>query len=813
MFSIQTLRPRYLFLSLALFASHGLASPADAQNRTALARHMPEMVSSGQAQVLGALDGTQRLQLALSLPLRNERALDALLVDLYDPSSPSFHQYLEPAVFAERFSPRQADYDAVVAWARDKGLTVTATTPNRRVVDVEGTVDVISHAFHVKLQQYRDPERTGRTFHAPDREPTMDLAVPLLAISGLDTAQPKVTHLKKFAPSEVISNGAAEPAAIVPRITGSGPGSTYLPSDMRAAYYGSGPLTGSGQTVAIFSFDGYKTSDVSLYYSITGMASSVPINNVLVNGYNGACFGFNSDGSINRNTCDDGEQVLDIVNVIGMAPGITQLLFYEGNSATDVLNRMVTDNLAKVISCSWGGGDFGSASTPIFKQMAAQGQTFLNASGDSGQFNSSTYYPPALEPNITQVGGTGLVTIGAAGPWASETGWSYSGGGYRTTAQGGFTIPSWQQMAGVINASNQGSPSYRNAPDVAAEADFDNTTVSNGSFGSGYGGTSFAAPRWAGFIALANQQSAANGKGPLGFLNPTLYNIGVGAAYTANFHDVTSGKNKPSAGAGAGFNAVTGYDLITGWGSPTSTLINTLAPGSWTKVAREGDTVFLPKGTTYRYGIDTRYLSAVTTTADQTFVVSNATLGGDPAQGVVKELDVIGNGSGVLVNGVPFGSPASWTRVASEGDTVFLPRGTTYRYGIDSRYLAAVTTTADQTIVITNANLGGDPAQGVVKELDVIGSGAGVLVNGVPFSPSLSWTRVAMEGDTVFLPRGTTYRFGIDTRFLSPVTTTADWTVLVYWTNFGADPAQGVVKELDVTGNGAGVVVNGVPFR
>ncbi|GAC1419675.1 MAG: hypothetical protein NVSMB62_12650 [Acidobacteriaceae bacterium] len=79
--------------------------------------------------------------------------------------------------------------------------------------------------------------------------------------------------------------------------------------------------------------------------------------------------------------------------------------------------------------------------------------------------------------------------------------------------------------------------------------------------------------------------------------------------------------------------------------------------------------------------------------------------------------------------------------------------------------------------------------------------------------PAASWTKVAMEGDTVFLPKGTTYRFGIDTRFLAPVTTSADLQVYVYYTNFGGDPAPGVVKELDVAGDGTGVVVNGVPFK
>ena len=298
----------------------------------------------------------------------------------------------------------------------------------------------------------------------------------------------------------------------------------------------------------------------------------MPVSNVLVGGYNGACFGFTANGQEDPNTCDDGEQILDIVNVAGMAPGLTKILFYEGSSSTSVLNQMATDNTAKVLSSSWGGGDFGTASDTAFKEFQAQGQTYMNATGDSGAFNSQTYDPPSVDPYITQVGGTDLTTVSAGGAWSAETGWAESGGGYYT----GTAIPSYQQQAGVITSTNKGSTTLRNAPDVAAEANYDNTTVIDGTFESGYGGTSYATPRWAGFIALANQQAIANGGTTLGFVNTPIYTIGLSSTYTSNFHDITSGTNKASSGSGS-FTAVAGYDLVTGWGSPHGpTLINTL---------------------------------------------------------------------------------------------------------------------------------------------------------------------------------------------------------------------------------------------
>ena len=526
------------------------------------AQCIPDAVANGKAAIAGAVDAQQPLRLAIHLPLRNQAELTRLLQDMYDPKSPNFHKYLSVATFTERFGPTVRDYNAVVAWATAKGLTVTATTPNRRLVAVEGSVKTVNRAFHVTMKNYRHPSEV-RNFYSPDREPTpVGLHVPLLQVTGLNNyvrPQPMLRH---------------RPVANI--VNASGPFGQYLPSDIRAAYYGGGALTGAGQSIGIFSFDGYLASDVQLYYSTTGMSSTVPITNVLVDGFSGACTGVSSPTS---STCDDGEQVLDIVNAIGMAPGITQILFYEGSSNTEILNRMATDNIAKVLSSSWGWNPADAASDdPIFQEFAAQGQSFVSASGDDGGFSSSNEFFPQVDPYVTEVGGTVLTTTGPGGAWSAETAWPQSGGGYLS----GTRIPSWQQVKGVINSSNQGSTTLRNSPDVAAEANFDNPTVVNGTFVTGYGGTSFATPRWAGFLALVNEQSVANGRGTVGFINPALYALGLSKSYSSAFHDITSGSsNPPASGSGSGFNAVPGYDLVTGWGSPAGAgLINQLAGAS-----------------------------------------------------------------------------------------------------------------------------------------------------------------------------------------------------------------------------------------
>jgi subtilase family serine protease len=235
---------------------------------------------------------------------------------------------------------------------------------------------------------------------------------------------------------------------------------------------------------------------------------------------------------------------------------------------------MATDNIAKSLSCSWGWSPADPTSDdPIFKEFAAQGQTLFVASGDSGAYSTrSRYVYPADDAYVTSVGGTDLTTASAGGAWKSETAWSSSGGGVSPNK---IAIPSYQTTTGVITAANKGSKIYRNAPDVAAEANTDNYICYDGTCAGGWGGTSFAAPRWAGYLALVNQQSMAHGDnkvGGVGFINPAIYSIGLGSNYGANFHDITSGNNGT-------YSTQKGYDLVTGWGSPNGTgLINSLAP-------------------------------------------------------------------------------------------------------------------------------------------------------------------------------------------------------------------------------------------
>ena len=197
-----------------------------------------------------------------------------------------------------------------------------------------------------------------------------------------------------------------------------------------------------------------------------------------------------------------------------MAPGLSHVYVFVGSNATAILSAMATTTpLAAQLSSSWTWTPADpTTSDPYFERFAAQGQSFFQASGDSGKYTSTSQDVfPSDDAYITVVGGTDLTTSSAGGPWASETAWVDSGGGYY--APDGIQVPSWQRLAGVITSANEGSTTYRNSPDVSANANFTYYVCANQTTctANDYGGTSFAAPLWAGYLALANQQAVANG--------------------------------------------------------------------------------------------------------------------------------------------------------------------------------------------------------------------------------------------------------------------------------------------------------------
>ncbi len=161
-----------------------------------LHNHVRPVVASGHVAPIGVLPAAQRLNLAIMLPLRNQNDLTNLLDSLYDPSNSNYHQFLSVAQFTEQFGPSEQDYQAVIAFAKANGLTVTDTPSNRLLVDVNGSVGQIEKAFHVQMKVYLHPTES-RTFYSPDREPSLDLNVPVSHIAGLNNYSIPRPMLKK----------------------------------------------------------------------------------------------------------------------------------------------------------------------------------------------------------------------------------------------------------------------------------------------------------------------------------------------------------------------------------------------------------------------------------------------------------------------------------------------------------------------------------------------------------------------------------------------------------------------------------------
>ena len=553
---------RFGLLLAAIVAFVPLAEfPAQAQS--VMTHHVRDVVRDGEAQLVGRLPADQTLSLDIVLPLRDPAGLESFLTALNDRTSPAFHHYLTVPEFTAAFGPTQADYDAVVQFATANGLTVTGGSRDGMDVQVTGPVSAVEYAFRVTLHTYQHPTE-NRIFYGPDTEPVVDLPFNLWHVSGLDNysiPKPQLVDRNAYA----AAHGMSADEVVSHATTGSGPSASFLGSDMRAAYYGSGPLTGAGQNLGLLEYYGTDLADLTTYFKNVGQTNNVPITLLSTDGTSTSCLDTRAGGR-----CDDTEQTLDMTQAIGMAPGLASLVMYIGSTDTAIISAMTTHSpLPTTIGCSWGWTPADPATLdPYFERMAAQGQNFFAASGDDSTWSKRNEAWPADDAHVVSVGGTDLTTASAAGAWKSETAWVDSGGGISPDS---IAIPSWQQLAGVINSSNHGSTTLRNGPDVSANANFTFYTCADqeACLANEYGGTSFATPMWAAYIALVNQQLAENGHAPIGFLNPTIYAQNVTSVYDTDFHDILSGKS-------GSYSAVTGYDLVTGWGSPNAGLLQAL---------------------------------------------------------------------------------------------------------------------------------------------------------------------------------------------------------------------------------------------
>jgi kumamolisin len=572
------------------------------------------------APVIGPVPSTMPLSLSIGLPLQNTAGLQTFINNVSDPTSPTYRQYLSNDDFVATYGPSDADYQALSTWATNAGLTVYRTYPSKALLTVAGNAGTIENALHTNLI-WRQANDGVAGFAAVDREPSVDVGPSILWISGLSNY---------VVPSP---NDCVDMAPSVSGATGIG-NTGFTAAELRQAYLGGGAcsgLTGAGQEIGIFSYSPFNISDIETYIQnqttgITpGTVGGPDTTDQVTWSINTPSF-----QPVTFTSSDLDEPPLDIEMALAIAPAARVHVFEgEGSinagdllggaitvgvpivnagNADDLLQDMANAGGLTVATTSWN-FQYTQNEEQALEQMAARGISFFDASGDHGNIGDPGNQLHAQYQTI--VGGSYLQDAGGL----SEVTWNYqcagasfdsrglvladkdlSGGGILNgdilTNQiadpagavcGCFpepfccadsaSLPSYQSM--IATQSNGASSSYRNYPDVAANAGND-SFFDQGSWAGG-GGTSASAPIWAGFTALANQLAQTNRVGPVGFANPAIYLIASDPAlYAQCFHDINDDapNQYPSAYA---YYSVDGYDLVTGWGAPRCPLITQLA--------------------------------------------------------------------------------------------------------------------------------------------------------------------------------------------------------------------------------------------
>lgn len=487
-----------------------------------------------RSRALGPVDPGRRLDASLVLRLPHRGALERFLAG-------DSRKLLSPRQFGDRFGLSPARIAEMTKVLRAHGLSVTAAYPQRTALEIAGTAAAFEQAFGARLINRIDAH--GRRWFAPATQPRVPawLGGSVDGVIDLDTRPVLV-------PADVPAAGLS-PAIL---------GRAYDYAPLRAS-----GLNGSGQTIAVMSYDSFHPSDLSRYISMFGIQGPA-IQRLLIDGGT-------QPGQMQQ------EVDLDLETIHGIAPG-AQVLDYEapnGVGDADVINRIVADHRAQIISDSWGMCDLlvppaaREATENALAAAVAAGITVFVAAGDNGGYdcqsaNLDDQRPsvdwPAASDNVVAVGGTRLA-VRADGSYLAEYGWedplqdAGGGGGLASVTP----RPSWQQGPGVDTSASDG---HRQVPDVAGPADpASGMTVITGGQVTPIGGTSAAAPFWASTFALMREYAERHGVSRIGFVAPLLYRLAASPATANAFHEPVSGGNRL-------FSVTSKWNFVSGLGSP-----------------------------------------------------------------------------------------------------------------------------------------------------------------------------------------------------------------------------------------------------
>ncbi|MDP9039112.1 MAG: protease pro-enzyme activation domain-containing protein [Acidobacteriota bacterium] len=635
--------PSLVILALAL-AVPGVSPSASAavQNRISGAiasssedrQPIPHSVHprAALATDLGAAAPATQLKgmtLRFSMTDAQQAALDTLLADQQNPSSPRFHQWLTPAQYAAQFGLSSADLATVTAWLKGQGFTVTEVANSGTYVRFNGTVAQAQAAFSTTIHSL---SVGGETHFANLTDPSLPAALAGV-VSG-------ITGLHDFRLKSRMRSRVVKSSAVHTSFTSSVSGSHFVaPGDFYTIYNETpvltNGLTGAGVSIAIMGQVDILLTDAAAFRTAAGLSVNAPsvVTYVSDPGAAASCSSSTSSNCPTPNQDDLAESSLDVEWAGATAPGAHIIFVNSPNVVSDSLTDAIDNNLAPIMSISYGDCESSWGTTEmntlnqLFKQANAQGITIIGPSGDNGatdcDYGSTTATQglavdfPASSPYVTGMGGTmfndGTATggtsywsasnstfsAGTAVPAAtySATGyipeavWNEDTSGATFSAGGGgvsnfFAKPAWQKGTGVP------ADASRDVPDLALNSAAGHEgylycasgSCANGTFRASDGvslteggGTSFATPSFAGILALIEQKTGSR----IGNANPMLYALATSSAYNNTgagsvFHDITTGNNNSPCTAGTpncpgggtiGYSAGTGYDLATGWGS------------------------------------------------------------------------------------------------------------------------------------------------------------------------------------------------------------------------------------------------------
>jgi subtilase family serine protease len=634
-------------LLVFVFSSTGHAvSPNRVAMVTADSRIPLQNTVSPRARIstdLGDAPGSLKLNglmLQFNMTAAQQTALKQLLADQKNPASPRYHQWLTPEQYGAQFGLSAGDIARVTSWLTGQGFTVTGVARSSNFVTFNGTAAQVQQAFGTTLH---DLSLNGQRHIANLTDPVLPSAIAsvVLNVSGLN-------DFSLQARASVIQAPANRPRAhFTNPNTSSNVPYAVAPADFNTIY-DVNPLLGNNLTgagiggcspssttcgdiavVGQVDITPYLT-DVDAFRSAANLPANRPIVSVI-----GPNPGAPTSSCVNTPTpqasCGDLVESLFDVEWAGAIAPQAKILFVTSTNVNNSLAAAISDNVAPIISMSYGGCEPLGSPSDMFvlnlylEQASLEGITIIGATGQDGATDCDAYVSsathglavdfPGSSPYVTAIGGTmfddatnesaywypsnGAGSSSARGP-IPEMVWNETaqdvtknpptfgaGGGGKSVL---FTQkPAWQVGRGVPDDG------ARDVPDISlnAASDHDGYLICiDGScaknqfynpndpneLGYTFGGTASGVPAFASVMALVEESLQ---QGRLGNINPNIYAMANGGQYNAIFHDIIKGDNMspcaagskdcPSGGGSIGYTAAQGYDLASGWGSIDAT--------------------------------------------------------------------------------------------------------------------------------------------------------------------------------------------------------------------------------------------------